>query len=87
MSPRSVIRHADWAIGVDREPGASSPMYETQCTTCRESSTVTEDRISPEDWALRHTGRHPNHRGYRALATYFLRVTPAPGNPLHDEKS
>lgn len=85
MSTRSVIRFADWAIGPDREPGASGPVYEVECTTCLETSDAAEGPTSPEDWALRHAGRNPAHRGYRAIITSFLRVTPAPGNPLYTE--
>ncbi|MEU8508060.1 hypothetical protein AB0C40_25765 [Streptomyces brevispora] len=85
MSIRSVIRLADWTIGPDREPGTSRPLYEVECTTCQESSEATEGPARPESWALRHTGRNPGHRGYRAIITSFLRVTPAPGNPLHEE--
>ncbi|MFG2409273.1 hypothetical protein ACGFR8_34030 [Streptomyces brevispora] len=85
MTVRSVIRHADWTISTDREPGASGPLYEVECTTCQESSDATEGPTPPEDWALRHTGRNPGHRSYRAIITSFLRVIPAPGNPWHRE--
>ncbi|WP_458337639.1 DUF7848 domain-containing protein [Streptomyces sp. 372A] len=67
MSVRAVIRDADWMIGVDRTPGASGPVYEVECTTCGETSDAAEDRTSPEDWALRHAGRNPSHRSYRAI--------------------
>ncbi|MER7723580.1 hypothetical protein [Streptomyces sp. NPDC096323] len=83
MTVRSVIRLADWTIGPDRAPGASGPVYEVECTTCMERSDADENRRPPEDWALRHAGRNPDHRGFRAIITSFLRVTPAPGNPLH----
>ncbi|MBO0917730.1 DUF7848 domain-containing protein [Streptomyces laculatispora] len=85
MTIRSVIRMADWTIKVDRTPGASGPVYEVECTTCLEASDADERPRPPEDWALRHTGHNPGHRGYRAIITSFLRVTPAPGNPLHQE--
>ncbi|MFI7366492.1 hypothetical protein ACIBO4_30535 [Streptomyces sp. NPDC050149] len=85
MSIRSVIRFADWTISADRTPGASGPVYEVECTTCLEASDTDEGPTAPEDWALRHTGRNPGHRGYRAIITSFLRVTPAPGNPLRQE--
>ncbi|MGN5636636.1 DUF7848 domain-containing protein [Streptomyces sp. AC154] len=85
MSARSVIRFADWTVNVDRTPGASGPVHEVECTTCLERSEAHGQRTPPEDWALRHTGRNPDHRGYRAIITSFLRVTPAPGNPLHQE--
>lgn len=82
---RAVIRYADWMISPDREPGASGPLYELECTTCHESSEAAEEPVAPEDWAFRHTGRHTDHRGYRAIVTSFFRVTPAPGNPLCEE--
>ncbi|MFG3136164.1 hypothetical protein ACGFZA_08060 [Streptomyces sp. NPDC048211] len=81
---RSVIRHADWTIGVDREDGASGPIYEIECTTCLDRSDAAEEKKPAEDWAISHTGRHTDHRGYRAIITSFVRVTPAPGNPLRD---
>lgn len=84
MTIRSVIRHADWMIAPDRTPGASGPVYEVECTTCGKSSDAAEGPTPPEDWALRHTGRHTGHRGYRAIITSFVRVTLAPGNPLHE---
>lgn len=84
MSPRAVIRYADWTIGPDRTPGASGPIYELECTTCGEASDAAEERTPPEDWAFTHTGRNTDHRSYRAIGTSFLRVEPAPGNPLYE---
>lgn len=84
MSVRSVLRHEDWTIGVDREDGASGPVYEIECTSCMERSDADEAKRPPEDWAMRHAGQHHDHRSYRAIATSFLRVTPAPGNPLYE---
>ncbi|MFJ3088990.1 hypothetical protein [Streptomyces sp. NPDC086838] len=83
MTVRAVIRHADWTIGPDRTSGASGPVYEVECTTCGETSDAAEERTSPEDWALRHTGRNTDHRSYRAIITSFMRIEPAPGNPLY----
>ncbi|MFE3253666.1 hypothetical protein [Streptomyces sp. NPDC059209] len=77
----TVIKLAEWTLGVDTEPGASGPVHEIECTTCGESSNASEERASPEEWALRHTGGNPYHRSYRGITTSFLRVTPAPGNP------
>ncbi|MFC9746853.1 DUF7848 domain-containing protein [Streptomyces niveus] len=85
MILRSVIRFADWTLGIDTEPGASGPVHEIECTTCGEVSDSAEERTSPEEWALGHTGRTPEHRGYRAITTSFLRVTPAPGNPYANQ--
>ncbi|WP_381793036.1 hypothetical protein [Streptomyces niveus] len=80
----TVIKLAEWTLGVDTEPGASGPVHEIECTTCGESSDAAEERTSPEVWALRHTGGHASHRGYRATTTSFFRVTPAEGNPYAD---
>ncbi|MFB7557911.1 hypothetical protein [Streptomyces brevispora] len=46
-----MIRHADRTVGPDREPGAPGPVYEAECTTCRESSEAAERPTPPEDWA------------------------------------
>lgn len=83
MTPRSIIRAADWTLGLDTEEGApEKPMFEAQCTTCGESSGATEGRRLPaETWALKHTGQRPGHRSFRATETSFWRVTPAPSNP------
>jgi hypothetical protein len=83
----TVIRHADWTIALDQTPGASGPVYELECTTCDAASDASEERTSPEDWALRHTGSNPTHRGYRATTTAFFRVSPAPGNPYAEQVS
>ncbi|MEV8406892.1 hypothetical protein AB0R12_14070 [Streptomyces niveus] len=79
-----VIKHADWTLGVDTQPGASGPVHEIECTTCGESSEAFGQRASPEEWALNHTGDNPSHRGFRGITTAFFRVTPAPGNPYAD---
>ncbi|MFF2185463.1 hypothetical protein [Streptomyces sp. NPDC058155] len=85
MILRSVIKFADWTLGTDTEPGASGPVHEIECTTCGEVSDSADERTNPEEWALGHTGRTPEHRGYRAITTSFLRVTPAPGNPYANQ--
>lgn len=85
MTVRSVIRLTDWTIGPDRTPRASGPVYEVECATCLQTSDAAEGPIPPEDWALRHAGRNSYHRSYRAVITSVLRVTPAPGGPLHEE--
>ncbi|MEE4493597.1 DUF7848 domain-containing protein [Streptomyces sp. BE230] len=85
MAVRSVVRHEPWTISPDRTPGASGPVYEVECTTCMDRSDAEEQRTPPEDWALRHAGRNHDHRSYRAIITSFIRVTPAPGNPLYEE--
>ncbi|MEV6393670.1 hypothetical protein AB0M39_02630 [Streptomyces sp. NPDC051907] len=81
---RAVVKLADWTLSVDRTPGASAPIFELECTRCHEGSGASDDKGAPEEWALRHTGRHPDHRGYRSVTTAFFRVQPAPGNPLYE---
>lgn len=85
MTVRTVIKLADWTLGVDRTPGASGPVFEIQCTTCHEAPEPTADPATQEFWALSHTGSHPEHRSYRSVTTAFFRVSPAPGNPLHED--
>ncbi|MFC0845375.1 hypothetical protein ACFH04_16890 [Streptomyces noboritoensis] len=70
-------------LGTDTTPGASGPIYEMECTTCLDTSPASGERAGPEDWAIRLTARHHDHAGFRALVTAFVRVTPAPGDPLH----
>lgn len=87
MTAHTIIAAAEWTLAVDTEPGApTAPLYEALCTTCGETSGATEgQRLPAEDWALKHTGAHPTHRGYQAVQTNFWRVTPAPGNPYRAE--
>lgn len=42
------------------------------------------DRASVEVWALKHTGRNPTHRQYKAMIETYWRVTPAEGNPYRE---
>jgi hypothetical protein len=83
VTTRAIIRAADWHLGIDTEEGApQQPMHEAQCTTCHATSGATEgQRLPAELWVLKHTGERPGHRSFRATATSFWRVTPAPGNP------
>jgi hypothetical protein len=87
MTTHTIIRAAEWTLGTETAEGAPrAPLYEAQCTTCGDASDATEgSQIGPELWALKHTGRNPEHRTFRAVITSFWRVDPAPGNPLHQE--
>lgn len=89
MSPRTIITAADWHLGLDTAEGAPrQALYEAECTTCGEGSGATEGRRLPaEIWAVRHTGERPGHRGFRATAMSFWRVSPAPGNPYGEVTS
>ncbi|MFC4609706.1 hypothetical protein ACFO9E_18075 [Streptomyces maoxianensis] len=86
---KSLIKAAEWTLSTDTAQGApQEPMYESECTTCAESSGATEgSRVHPEIWALKHTGSHPTHRQFRAVITSFWRVSPAEGNPLYDQEA
>ncbi|MEW2083484.1 hypothetical protein [Streptomyces sp. NPDC005283] len=86
MTARSVIKLADWILGIDRTPGASGPIFELACTTCDEASDASDGKTDPELWALGHTGRHTGHRSFRSTTTAFFRTVPAPGNPLYRER-
>ncbi|MEU9199396.1 hypothetical protein [Streptomyces sp. NPDC048332] len=85
MSVRSVIRPAEWMIGVDTTPVAAGPVYEIECTACGQCSDPAEERTPPEDWARRHASRNTSHREYRAVIASLVRLTPAVGSPLHAE--
>ncbi|MGW0703253.1 DUF7848 domain-containing protein [Streptomyces sp. NPDC002867] len=87
MTPRIIIKAAEWNLGLDTEEGApEKPLFEAQCTSCGDSSGATEGRRLPaEAWALKHTGERPGHRSFRAIQTSFWRVVPAPGNPYASE--
>ncbi|WP_175412027.1 hypothetical protein [Streptomyces sp. TRM64462] len=87
MSVRTVIRQAEWTIGADSAEGASPPIREVECTTCHEQSELTTDQLAGDVWAMRHAARHDGHRSFREIVTAFLRVTPAPDNPLYQEEA
>ncbi|MGW7363608.1 DUF7848 domain-containing protein [Streptomyces sp. NPDC054841] len=82
----TIIRLADWTLGPDRSEGVSAPIREIECTTCYERSEASTEQVGPDSWAIAHTGR-TGHNGFREIVTAFLRVTPAPGNPLHEGSS
>jgi hypothetical protein len=86
MSRRTIIKAAEWHLGLDTTEGAPErALHEAECTTCGEKSGATEGRQLPaETWAIKHTGERPGHRSFRATTTSFWRVTPAPGNPYAD---
>lgn len=82
---RSVIRAAEWTLGQETGEGAPQAIYSAACMTCGEQAPPQDDSREPvEIWALKHTGRNPAHRQYKAMVEAFWRVTPAEGNPYRE---
>ena len=86
MGARTIIKRAEWTIGADHTEGASPPIREIECTSCHERSEASTGQLGPDVWAIAHTGA-TQHTGFREIVTAFLRVVPAPGNPLHEEQA
>lgn len=85
MSPRSVIRYAEWTLGEETAEGAPRAIFHMECVTCgAESGRVDDDSQPVEDWAIQHTGRNLSHRQFRLTTEWFMRVDPTPNNPLHE---
>ena len=57
------------------DPDNGPPVYETQCTTCHESSGESEAAEAPELWCVQHAGR-THHFGFESVLTTLLLVTP-----------
>ncbi|WP_442806716.1 DUF7848 domain-containing protein [Streptomyces sp. NBC_01750] len=72
MAERTGWRFVNWVLQLDTS--GSGPIYETECTTCGESSEAADDKEAPELWCLQHAGRS-GHTGFRALTTSFFRAT------------
>ncbi|MGP3924515.1 DUF7848 domain-containing protein [Streptomyces sp. 8N616] len=71
MAARSVIRFADWSLSADLS--GSGPIFESECTTCGESSGAADKKEGPETWCLRHAGS-TGHTGFRGITTSFFRA-------------
>ncbi|MFF9348557.1 hypothetical protein [Streptomyces sp. NPDC014734] len=80
----TVIRYAEWSIGADRSENAPPPIRQVECVNCGERSETCTSQLGPDSWALRHAGLS-GHGAYREIVTAYLRVTPAPGNPLYPQ--
>jgi hypothetical protein len=82
---RSIIRAAEWALGVDTSKDAPQSTCFAVCLTCGgKSEASADDRLAVEIWALKHTGLNPSHRHYKATTETHWRVTPAEGNPYRE---
>jgi hypothetical protein len=82
---RAIIKAAEWTLAPETAEGAPrEPLYEAQCTSCKDTSECTEgQRLPVEVWALKHTGAHPTHRTFRAIITSFWQVSPTEENPFY----
>jgi hypothetical protein len=79
------MRYVDMRITPDRVQDATrAPIFEMECTTCTtldapdgsgSRSPASEDFEDVQMWALRHSGRHPGHTGYRETVTRFWRTS------------
>jgi hypothetical protein len=82
---RSIIKAAEWTLGLETAQGATQGIYSAECLTCGAQAQPTGNKRLPvEVWALKHTGLNPTHRQFKATAETFWRVTPAEGNPYHE---
>ncbi|MFD9488127.1 hypothetical protein ACFWBX_30010 [Streptomyces sp. NPDC059991] len=70
-TPRAIWRFADWALQLDTS--GSGPIFESQCTTCNDSSEASDGKEVPEVWCLRHAGA-TGHTGFRAVTTSYFRA-------------
>lgn len=73
---RTVLRFVNHTIRHEPDGGMT---YELFCThpDCHEESGPQELQNTAQDWALRHTGRNPDHDLFRRVCTDHARVTRA----------
>jgi hypothetical protein len=69
VSSRSILSYETWTLQPDREPDAEPVLYAMQCAVDGETSPPSEDFTEPQDWVLKHWGRHPSHHTYRKIIT------------------
>ncbi|WP_156725756.1 DUF7848 domain-containing protein [Streptomyces apocyni] len=81
-NPRRRFAYAVWSVSADTRPGVPVGIFQIECMTCHAESPATDNDATPQqDWALTHTGRHPDHRGFKLTTETYWRVTPAADNP------
>lgn len=86
MSPRSVIRRAEWTIGPEQRDGAVvAPLREIGCMDCKDSSGTSSRQADTDWWGLRHAGL-TGHRRYSEITVALLEAAPAPTNPLREKE-
>jgi hypothetical protein len=79
---RSIMRFVNWRIAPNRGPDVPQ-MHVFECTTCAAldapddagaRSPASADVTQAQDWALRHSGRRPDHTGFREIVTRYWRT-------------
>jgi hypothetical protein len=85
VSTRSVMRIAEWTLAEETAEGATRAMFRMECLACGATSGHVDNVSEPvEMWALKHTGRNLTHRQFKLFTEWFMRVSPAPSNPLYE---
>lgn len=67
--PRAVLSYETWTLQPDQEPDAEPVLYAMQCAVDGDTSPPSENFTEPQNWVLRHCGRHPSHHTYREIIT------------------
>jgi hypothetical protein len=82
---RSIIKAAQWTLGPETGEGAPQAIYSAVCMACGAEAPASDNDPAPvEVWALKHTGRNPAHRQYKAMVETYWRVTPTGDNPYRE---
>jgi hypothetical protein len=88
LTPRLIIRSAEWALRDGGGEGAPEAIFIVACMSCHgESDPVDNDRLAVEMWALKHTGLNPEHRLFKLKTESFWRTAPVPGNPYYESEA
>ncbi|SEO01213.1 DUF7848 domain-containing protein [Actinacidiphila rubida] len=71
---RTVLRYVDWRIVPDDDESTPPITFQMECVACailygaydaKALSPASEDFADVQDWALRHSGRNPEHTAFR----------------------
>ncbi|WP_327325602.1 hypothetical protein OG735_26340 [Streptomyces sp. NBC_01210] len=82
MATRECHAYAEWGFSPDDRPGVPVVIFHIECTSCHERPAEASDDGTPQQtWALDHTGRNPDHQGFKLNTETFWRVEPRRDNP------
>ncbi|WP_139238397.1 MULTISPECIES: hypothetical protein [Streptomyces] len=80
-----MIKTAEWTLSLDESPDVPRIVYRAACLECGMVSLPGSDEsLSVEVWAIKHTGLNPSHRRFTLRTAQPWVVEPAPGNPYYD---